>query len=180
MAKRISKKFDSFEAEEKWLMDMAKDGWRLVSYDSEDLEECTYKFDEDPDASKYNYQIDYRNFNTKSAYEEYKALFEETGWTILSKSFWYSKHIFVSTSKERIFSDSGSILERDINRYKNAKMYVLLCIIGTIITGSLYFYFDSEVSSLGGVTIMGIFGTIYATWDAMKHRKKVINAKLSI
>lgn len=48
------------------------------------------------------------------------------------------------------------------------------------LSGLLYFYFDSEVSSLGGVTIMGIFGIIYTTWDAMKYRKKIKHANLSI
>lgn len=176
--KKISKKFNSFEDEEKWLMGMAKEGWRLVSYDSEDIEECTYKFVEDPNASKYNYQIDYRNFKKKLDYEEYKQLFEETGWTTLSKNANYSKHIFISTSKETIFSDGTTSLEREIYRYKTAKLYVVLSLVYTIITWSIYIYFDLEMSSFGGVLMPGLLATIYTTVDAVKRRKYIKNVKL--
>ena len=176
--KKISKKFNSFEDEEKWLMGMAKEGWRLVSYDSEDIEECTYKFVEDPNASKYNYQIDYRNFKKKLDYEEYKQLFEETGWTTLSKNAKYSKHIFISTSKENIFSDSATSLEREINRYKTAKVYVIASILWTISMVSLLYYFDFEISAFGGGATFGLFAIIYTTVDAVKRRKYIKNVKL--
>ena len=142
MVKKISKKFESFEAEEKWLMELAQDGWRLASYEDNDVESNTYKFVEDSSASELHYQIDYRSFNKKSDYEEYKELFAESGWTILSKSWFYSKHIFISTTKSKIFSDNTSQIEREINRYRVAKLYVGLFVLQAIITAILYVYFD--------------------------------------
>ena len=179
MVKKISKKFDSFEAEEKWLMELAQEGWRLVSYDTAELGACRYKFIEDPAASQYRYQIDYRDFNSKSAYEEYKNLFDETGWTSLSKNFFYSKHIFISTSKSEIFSDRMSRLERDINRYHSAKIFIALFMLQAIITGGLYYYFNFEISVLGGLTIFGLGGAIYNTVDAIKRNKKISRVNLS-
>ncbi|MEK4698011.1 DUF2812 domain-containing protein [Solibacillus sp. FSL R7-0668] len=171
MVKKISKKFESFEAEEKWLMELAQDGWRLVSYEDNDVETNTYKFVEDASASELHYQIDYRIFNKKSDYEEYKDLFEESGWTILSKSWFYSKHIFISTTNSKIFSDNISQIERDINRYRMAKFYVMFFIIQSIITAGLYYYF--ERSSFMGATIFGIGAAIYNVIDARKRRKKI-------
>lgn len=173
MDKKLSKKFDSFEAEEKWLMELAQEGWRLISYDSADVDACTYKFVKDPAASQYRYQIDYRDFNKKLDYEEYKNLFEETGWTILSKNFFYSKHIFVSSSKNEIFSDPKSRLERDVNRYRSAKLYVAMFMLLAIVTGGLYYYFDFEISVLGFLTIVGLGGAVYHTIDARKRIKKI-------
>jgi len=171
MVKKISKKFESFEAEEKWLMELAQDGWRLVSYEDNDIDTNTYKFVEDPSASELHYQIDYRVFNKKSDYEEYKDLFAESGWTILSKNWFYSRHIFISTTKSMIFSDNTSQVERDINRYRVAKLYVLLFIIQAIITGGLYYYLD--YASFLGVTIFGIGSAIYHAIDTRKRYKKI-------
>ena len=170
MVKKISKKFKSFEEEEKWLMELAKDGWRLVSYDDNDVDTNTYKFVEDPSASEFHYQIDYRSFNKKSDYEEYKELFAESGWTILSKSWFYSKHIFISTTKSKIFSDNVSLVERDINRYRVAKLYAVFFVIQAIITAALYFHFD--YAYFGAATLFGIVAAIYNGIDARKRRKK--------
>lgn len=105
MVKKISKKFKSFEEEEKWLMELAQDGQRLVSYDDNDVDTNTYKFVEDPSASEFHYQIDYRIFNKKADYEEYKELFAESGWTILSKSWFYhtlAEYFFLKEHSEQV------------------------------------------------------------------------------
>ena len=169
--KKISKKFASFEAEEKWLMELAQDGWRLVSYEGNDMDTNTYKFVEESSASEYHYQIDYRSFNKKSDYEEYKDLFAESGWSILSNNALYSKHIFISTTKSKIFSDNASRVERDINRNRTAKLYGVLFIIQAIITGGLYYYFD--YAYFGAATIFGIGAAIYHAIDARKRNKKI-------
>lgn len=171
MVKKISKKFESFEAEEKWLMELAQDGWRLVSYEDNDVEKNTYKFVEDSSASELHYQIDYRSFNKKSDYEEYIALFTEAGWTILSKSWVYSKHIFISTTKSKIFSDSTSQIEREINRYRVAKLYAGLFVLQAIITAILYVYCD--YAFFGAATLFGIGAAIYNVMDAKKRHKNI-------
>lgn len=171
MVKKFSKKFETFEAEEKWLMELAQDGWRLVSYEDNDVETNTYKFVKDSSASQLHYQIDYRSFNKKSDYEEYKALFTEAGWTMLSKSWIYSKHIFISTTKNKIFSDNISQIEREINRYRVAKLYGGLFVLQAIITAILYIYFD--YAFFGAATIFGIGATIYNVMDARKRHKKI-------
>lgn len=177
MVKKISKKFKSFEEEEKWLMELAQDGWRLVSYDDNDVDTNTYKFVEDPSASEFHYQIDYRSFNKKSDYEEYKELFAESGWTILSKSRFYSKHIFISTTMSKIFSDNVSRVERDINRYRVAKLYAVFFVIQAIITAALYIYFD--YAYFGAATLFGIVAAIYNGIDARKRNKKIRHLSIS-
>ena len=131
----------------------------------------TYKFVEDSSASGLHYQIDYRSFNKKSDYEEYKELFAESGWTILSKSWFYSKHIFISTTKSKIFSDNTSQIEREINRYRVAKSYVGLFVIQAIATAVLLYYFD--YAYFGAATLFGICAAIYHAIDARKRYKKI-------
>lgn len=176
MVKKISKKFESFEAEEKWLMELAQNGWRLVSYEDNDVGSNTYKFVEDLYASELHYQIDYRSFNKKLDYEEYKELFAESGWTILSKSWFYSKHIFISTTKSKIFSDNTSQIEREITRYRVAKLYVGLFVLQAIITAILYVYFDYPY--FGAATLFGIGAAIYNVIDARKRHKKIPSVSL--
>lgn len=169
--KRCWKKFKSFEEEEKWLMEMAQDGWRLVSYIDSDVDENSYKFVKDPTASEYHYQVDYRDFTKKSDYEEYRDLFAESGWTLLSKNRLYSKHIFISTTKSKIFSDLTSMAERDVTRYRKAKEYVWLFIILAIVSAILYYFFD--YAYFGALTIFSIGATIYNAFDARKRYKKI-------
>lgn len=172
MYKKITKKFNSFEEEERWLADLAEQNWLLISYDNNDVEKCSYKFLQDPNAKDYTYQIDYRDFNTKREYEDYKNLFKETGWNILSKNITYGKHIFISKTKNKIFSDQESMISRDINRYKSSLTYGIIFIIQALITGILYYNFDYPF--LGAITIFGVFAAIYNFIDGVKRKKKII------
>ena len=173
MFKKLTKKFDSFEQEEKWLHDLALQGWRLENYEDVNIGNCTYKFIEDKNAKNLHYQIDYRLFSKKSEYQDYESLFEETGWTILSKNYSYNKHIFISDTKEKIFSDDHSQFERYQTRFTMARTYCVLFIIQALITGSLYFYFDTNYPYLGAITFFGIGATIYNGIDSLKRYKKL-------
>ena len=173
MAKRVMKNFSSFELEEKWLNEMAYDGWHLVSYDSEIIDDCTYKFEKDVNASSFNYRIDYRTFTNKEDFDDYVQLFEETGWTALSENYRYNKHIFVSTSKGAIFSDEATRIEREKNRAKTTKLYFVGSLAYTAIAIAIYKYFDLEMSSFGGLLMPGFLGIAYATIDTFKRRKNL-------
>ena len=152
---------------EKRIDDLEGKSWTIAT---------TYKFVEDSSASELHYQIDYRSFNKKSDYVEYKELFAESGWTILSKSRFYSKHIFISTTKNKIFSDNVSLVERDINRYRVAKLYAVFFVIQAIIAAALYFHFD--YAYFGAATLFGIVAAIYNGIDARKRRKKIPSVSL--
>ncbi|WHT49642.1 DUF2812 domain-containing protein [Sporosarcina thermotolerans] len=97
--KKVTKRFSNFSKEELWLQSMLNEGWILKSYDSEDMDDCQYVFEriQYEEHKNITYKIDYRELK-KGEYEEYKGIFTDAGWTLLSKNSWYSKHIFYTTS----------------------------------------------------------------------------------
>ena len=167
-------KFKSFDEEEQWLMEQAQKGWRLVSYDSEEFDDCIYKFVQDEAAKEYRYKIDFREFDSKTDFEDYKELFNETGWTLLSKNRSYIKHIFISTSGEEIFSDQASIIEREVRRYRSAKVNAIGSFVTVIVAAGFLYYSDFEYKALSVVVVMFLFTTWMYTINAMKS-KKIIN-----
>ena len=167
-------KFKSFDEEEQWLMEQAQKGWRLVSYDSEEFDDCVYKFVQDEAAKQYRYKIDFREFSSKTDFEDYKELFNETGWTLLAKNRSYRKHIFISNSGAEIFSDQASIIEREIRRYRSAKVNAIGSFVIAVIAAGLLYYFDFEYKGLFYGTLMCLGATWMYTINAMKS-KKIIN-----
>ena len=169
-------KFKSFDEEEQWLTEQAQKGWRLVSYDSEEFDDCVYKFVQDEAAKEYRYKIDFREFTSKTDFEDYKELFNETGWTLLSKNRSYVKHIFISTSGEEIFSDQASIIEREVRRYRSAKVNAIGSFVVAVIAAGLLYYFDFEYKGLFYGTLMCLGATWMYTINAMKSKKIINNA----
>ncbi|MCM3031773.1 DUF2812 domain-containing protein [Niallia sp. MER 6] len=173
-SKKISAKFINLNEEEKWLQDMLMDGWVLKKYDSEEVEKCEYEFErmESNDQKELIYKIDYRLFNRKRDYIEYKSIFEDAGWTILSKNVFYSKHIFYSDSTneyKEIFSDSDSYKGRDKRKMNGYLLNIVMYIVFSIILFSLYFQFDKSAFGAGG--FFTIFCTIKCLIDFVKHKK---------
>ena len=106
MMKRVYKWFFDFAKEERWLSEMARDGYALVTIDF--LGRYTFQQVERP---RPTYRIDYRVFSHASDFEEYCALFEDSGWNHL----WGTKNsgvqYFVQAEEgapDDIFSDMAS------------------------------------------------------------------------
>lgn len=65
--------FTNFDHEEQWLNEMARKGHVLVG------KSMTYEFAASH-PEEANYRIDYRSFKSRQDFEDYKALFEDSGW----------------------------------------------------------------------------------------------------
>ena len=101
---RTWKFFINLEREEEWLNHMAKQGYKLVK------KSIGYQF-ELAEAEDAIIKIDYRTFKRNEDFEDYRALFEDSGW----KHIWGTKHSGYQYFKkvdpngsEDIFSDVDS------------------------------------------------------------------------
>lgn len=145
--KKVTKRFSNFAKEERWLEEMLKEGWMLKSYTEIEVDNYEYTFkrvdeDEIPD---YIFKIDFRYFKKKEDFEEYKEIFEQTGWTLLSKSKNYSKHIFYTHSsnpQQDIFSDKESYKEREKQKMSHSFIFGIVSILFTVVLIILYFMFE--------------------------------------
>lgn len=174
--KKFTKEFKSFDVEEQWLLEQAQNGWRLVSYSSSEVNECTYKFVQDSAAKEYRYKIDFREFGNKSDFEDYQELFKETGWTLLSKKNSEGKRIFISNSGAEIFSDQASIIEREIRRCHSDKVYALIYFLVAIISVGLFYFFENRGFLFA--TIMLLYFTAKYMMNANKRQKFINKARM--
>ncbi|GIP28550.1 hypothetical protein J23TS9_36800 [Paenibacillus sp. J23TS9] len=96
--------FTNFDHEEQWLNEMAMQGYALVG------KSFAYEFAQvQPENS--NYRMDYRIFKTRQDFEDYKALFEDSGWTHIAGTKSSGSQYFKQTGEqevEDIFSDVDS------------------------------------------------------------------------
>ena len=96
--------FTDFDREEKWLNEMAHSGYQLVN------KAYSYEFvlGSPEDA---NYRIDYRTFKNRQDFEDYRMLFEDSGWRHIagtkSSGAQYFKQV-MDQGDEDIFSDVDS------------------------------------------------------------------------
>ncbi|RUS47637.1 DUF2812 domain-containing protein [Cohnella sp. AR92] len=105
------KHFTNFDKEEKWLNDMAKQGYRFVAKRS-----FCYEFAADaPDNAII--KVDYRTFKKKEDFEEYLFLFEDSGWTHLSGSK-SSGYQYFRKADPRGSDDIFSDIDSKAGRYK--------------------------------------------------------------
>ncbi|WP_346816712.1 DUF2812 domain-containing protein [Clostridium septicum] len=97
--------FTNFIKEEKWLNEMANEGYRLknVSFG--------YTFEKSKPENSI-IKIDYRKFKTKDDFIDYCTLFEDSGWEHIVGTMYsgiqYFKKVNTSSSYEDIFSDNLS------------------------------------------------------------------------
>jgi hypothetical protein len=172
--KKVTKSFSDFYEEEAWLQSMLSKGWMLKSYDSEDVDDSQYTFERAQTENLINiiYKIDYRDFNKKAEFEEYREIFEDSGWTLLSKNKWYSKHIFYTASNNAqsdIFSDQESYRDREKRKMSSLLLSAIVAFIGFIILIVLYRVFDK--AAFGGIGLFSLFFCIKYTVSYLKHRK---------
>lgn len=96
--------FANFDREEQWLNEMARQGFMLIG------KSLAYEFAQVPPENA-NIRIDYRNFKNRQDFEDYKALFEDSGWTHIAGTKSSGSQYFKRTSaegSEDIFSDVDS------------------------------------------------------------------------
>lgn len=96
--------FFRFDKEEKWLEEMAGNGWLLCGKGlCYEFLRCT------PD--RCTIRVDYREFKNRGEFEDYKAMFEDSGWKHLAGSRGSGTQYFLKLSDcgtEDIFSDGMS------------------------------------------------------------------------
>lgn len=113
--------FIDLEKEEKWLEEMAKQGYHLESVSFG----YTFRL-ADPEDAKI--KIDYREFKKRRDFIDYCALFEDSGWKHIAGIWWSGNQYFKKVNEESeddIFSDNMS----RAGKYKRlSKMYIELAI----------------------------------------------------
>lgn len=172
--KKISKRFTNFAEEEQWLQSMINDGWILKEYDLEDVDACQYVFEPVKHEKQKNriYKIDYRSFDKKDDYQEYKGIFEDSGWTSLSKNKWYSKHIFYTNNQNtsiNIFSDQESYKEREKRKMSDSLTFTVICGVVSII--AFIFYSIYGIPVIGFAGFMSLITSVKHVGDYLDHKK---------
>lgn len=112
--------FIDFDKEEKWLNDMAKSGYMLVSRNA--FGGYSFRKGEPKDAPL---RIDYRVFNNNADFLDYRQLFEDSGWRHISGTKASGNQYFArvdSRADDDIFSDTSS----KAGRYKRLSEMNLL------------------------------------------------------
>lgn len=107
------KMFLNLDKEEKWINEMLKKGFLLNGYF------LNYRFEKTEETSGV-IKSDFRTFSKKSDYEDYKLMFEDSGWKYLAGSQSNGTHFFLKRDAEYtedIFSD-------DESKYMREKRYM--------------------------------------------------------
>lgn len=96
--------FFNFEKEEAWLKEKANEGWFLIG--------TSFGYEFAPGQPQdFTYRIDYRTFKSKTDFQDYVSLFEDSGWHHVAGSRWSGTQYFVRTRpdvSDDIFSDDAS------------------------------------------------------------------------
>lgn len=98
--------FLDLDKEERWLNEMAKQGWVLAG------KSLRYKFERDEEKL---IKIDYRTFKLEKDLEDYLLLFEDSGWSHLAGNKNSGRQYFIkkdSNANDDIFSDQRSKADR--------------------------------------------------------------------
>jgi hypothetical protein len=173
-AKTITKKFNSFTEEEQWLQHMLDEGWILKGYGSHKLDSIPYYFDpiQYEDQKHRTYKIDYRVFRKENDFHEYKGIFEETGWTLLSIDKTYAKHIFYTNRPDAnctIFSDIESYKDREKRKMASARNIAIasFSFFVTFLLANIIYDWDIMIAPTVNLLFIGLPAAIVY----YKHRK---------
>ena len=118
------------ENEEKWLTEMAKQGLGLSRKTV-----FGYEFRQIPPQDTV-IRIDYRNFNTPAAFEDYRMLFKDSGWEHIAGTKSSGTQYFKKTDKKgetQIFSDTASKAAR-YRRLSNLWLSLALAYVPLLIS----------------------------------------------
>lgn len=140
---RKFKIFVDMDKEEQYLNKMAKNGYILKNYSSFGV--YTFVKSEPKDL---HYRIDYRVFNKKREFEEYKTLFEDAGWEHISGTTYSGGQYFLPKSENADLSDIFSDVESKSARYKRfvdqcIGVFMCMLVYIAIILGSCGFNFNN-------------------------------------
>lgn len=140
--------FVDMDQEEQYLNAMARSGYVLKRYNSLGF----YTFEKST-PQNLHYKIDYRVFKAKREYEEYKLLFQDSGWIHVFGSTYSGSQYFLPTSDNSSSPDIFSDIESKAARYKRL---LNQCILGLSI---MLVYFvalmvsaDFNLNNLGYLT----------------------------
>ncbi len=128
---RKFKIFGNFTEEEKYLKEMAKEGY---IFQKNTIFGFYYFKKEAP--KEFNYKIDYRSFKTKADFNNYLVLFEDAGWQHISGGKSSGRQYFLpmnTNSSDDIFSDKKSSDDRYKTFYKISQSTSTLFVILTTI-----------------------------------------------
>ena len=130
MSMKKFKFFLNLDKEEKWLNEKSDEGWEL--YDKT----WDYKFRKTAHFSTI--KIDYRTFKSKNDFQDYKTLFQDSGWEHITGSKSSGKQYFKKIERNAstdIFSDNFSKAER---YHRMARVWVSLALSYIPLTVVLY------------------------------------------
>ncbi|TCZ69673.1 DUF2812 domain-containing protein [Paenibacillus albiflavus] len=162
---RKFKFFLDFDKEEKWLNEMSGQGYKLVS--------SSFGYEFDPGLpEEANIRIDYREFKNQESFEDYRALYEDSGWLHIAGTknsrTQYFKQMAGCTSDD-IFSDVESKAAR-YERIARIWLSLLACYAPILIalwtTHSIHFsavlnpkvvYFTPGLWDKTGLSFVGAF-----------------------
>jgi hypothetical protein len=135
------------EQEERYLNSMAKRGYILKKYNSLGF----YSF-EKGSPQDLHYKIDYRIFNRKKDFEQYKLLFQDSGWIHVFGTTYSGGQYFLPASdnlgSHEIFSDIESNAARYKRLMSQCKLGLCFSLIYFISSFSVYRFNISEVGYL--------------------------------
>lgn len=125
--------FWDFAAEEKYLNQMAKEGYLLKKYTSFGF----YHFEDDA-PQDLNYKIDYRIFKTKQEFDSYMNLFEDAGWKHVYGTRTSANQYFLPMTDEAgtdIFSDKASAAQRykTLSKFCTINLILAVCYLTAVL-----------------------------------------------
>ncbi len=164
--------FIDVQKEEAWLNDMAHQGWTLKKVSSSVYTfPFVYAFERNP-LTELKFKIDYRTFKTKDDFDDYRRLFQDSGWRHVAGTQRSGKQYFIQTAKavdDDIFSDNVS----KAARYKRlsdmwisiAISYIPLLVVfhltGIVDTAALLnpklLYYTPDLWNMAGATFWRAF-----------------------
>lgn len=100
--------FTSLQDEEQWINDMQAQGYRLTKVNPF---LCSYQFQPSTSPESAIVRLDFHEYFTKEAYQEYLTLFTDSGWLHVAGSRYSGTQYFLKTEKAKedvIFSDEES------------------------------------------------------------------------
>lgn len=121
--------------EEAWIEEYINQGYRLVSVGF-----GRYQFEK----LEYPYfipkvRLDYRSFYKQKDYDDYLAMFEDSGWRHIAGSIYSGSHYFEQmspSSSDIIFSDNASKADR-YKRISEMWLNLFLCFLPFLVTFSI-------------------------------------------
>lgn len=140
--------FVDMDKEETYLRSMAKAGYMLKSYNSLGF----YTF-EPGKPQELHYKIDYRVFKNKRAFQQYRQLFQDSGWIHVCGSSYSGGQYFLPSNNNSYSAEIFSDLESKAARFKRLSNQCMFAFIITLCYLAAFFSMNGfNFSKLGYLT----------------------------